>query len=64
MTQYDHDIELYGKRAVQKSGRKSKKSGTKPKKSVSLKFRPKSAKSCAKRHMKWNSKSKRCNKQK
>jgi hypothetical protein len=58
MTQYDHDIELFGKRKPRKSGRKS------AKKSVSLKFRPKSAKMCAKRHMKWSKSTKRCNKKK
>ncbi len=61
MTQYDHDIELFGKRKSRKSGKAAKKSA---KKSVSLNFRPKSAKMCAKRHMKWSKSTKRCNKKK
>jgi hypothetical protein len=59
--QYDHDIELYGKR---KSGGKRKMASKRKSAKASLKFRPKSAKTCAKRHMKWSKSTKRCNKKK
>ena len=58
-----HHSKSHGKKHAKKSARKSKKSKS-PKKHhhAMLRYRPKSAKACKKRHMDWNSKTKRCNK--